>query len=160
MSELPGGGSGYKFYGTPSPQTGAIWYKSTNDGFGWNPSFTNCTGPITSNGIQADPAVLKLNSSNYLMIYVSKNSLLTSINEEKNTDKLIVYPNPNKDQIYFNNLFGAGIIQITITNIEGKTVIKQNLQNPFVLNHQLPKGIYYIEAIANNEVIREKLVVD
>jgi hypothetical protein len=161
MSELPGGGTGYKFYGTPSPQTGSIWYKTTNDGIGWNPAFTNCIGPITTNGVQADPAVLKISAGNYMMIYVSKKSIVNSIQKQNGTTSNInIFPNPSKDHFTIKNTLLNGNIDVTIYNMKGELIFEQKLSKPYEIHHQLPKGLYRIKIINDQLLINEKILVD
>ncbi len=160
MSDIPGGGSTYRFYGTPSPQTGSVWFKSTIDGVAWNPAFTNCTGPITTNGIQADPAVIKLGATNYLMIYVSKYSNVSGIiQNSKENSTFIVFPNPLKDEICIklnNNNF---IKEIRIYDAENKLVYysKDNITS---IKHNLNKGLYFIEVRTEATSETKKIIID
>ncbi len=160
MSDIPGGGSTFRFYGTPSPQTGAIWFKSTIDGIGWNPTFTNCVGSITSNGVQADPAVIKLGAGNYIMVYVSKYSNVMGLNKNKNEHSTFtIYPNPLKDQIHIALNDNSTVEEIKIYDIENKLVFHSTENIPSI-KHNLNKGIYFIEVKTKNTSETKKIIID
>lgn len=162
MSEAPGGGTGYKFYGTPNPQTGAIWYKTTNDGLGWNPAFQNCVGPVTSNSIQADPTVIKLGANNYLMIYVSKYAAISSVAERVSSDKpnFNLYPNPSFDSFNVLSVDGTEPQEVNVYNLIGDKMLSQKGANIRSVFHELSKGTYLVELKTTNGSFYKKLLVN
>lgn len=158
MSELPGSGSGYKFYGSPNPQTNAIWFKTTNDGIGWSPLFQNCFGPVTSNGINADPAVIKITANNYLMVYVGKKTLINSVIKLTNFDNgIAIYPNPSST--WFNVKSNVDIKEIVIYDLLGKEQF-QSTTDLNSIHHNLTKGAYLVEFKTVKQNHFKKLIVD
>jgi len=158
MSELPGGGTGYKFYGSPNPQINAIWYKTTNDGLGWNPTFQNCTGAVTASGINADPAVIKFGANNYLMVYVGKQSLINAVKEISTIENdVVIYPNPSSG--WFNIKSNLDLKEIIIYDLMGKKLFQKSSELNSI-SHQLTKGVYMIEIKASQQHYFKKLIVE
>ncbi len=149
-------GNEMKFYGTPSPQTNAIWLKQTSNGFNWG-SYTNCTGTLPSSGAQADPAVVKPSQGSYLMIYVGKQTLLSSIENTADSLPAIVYPNPAEDKI--NIVASDKITEIKIIDTNGKIVFA-NRDNTNCVEPFLPAGNYIIEITTINGKVQHKLLIE
>ncbi|MDX2173967.1 MAG: T9SS type A sorting domain-containing protein [Bacteroidota bacterium] len=159
MNNVLFSGTGYRFYGTPNPQTNSIWYKSTNDGFIWS-SYVNCVGPITTSGIQADPAVIKLSATDYRMIYVSKQSSITGINKnESENSTFSFYPNPASNLITLKSNIKTPISKVSIFDLSGKLVY-QSIGNTQLINHNLEKGIYILEVEIGNTNQSKKLIIN
>ena len=150
-------GSDMKFYGTPSPQTGLIWYKSTSDGYNFS-TYQNCTGVPTTTGIQADPSVVKLSNGTYFMIYVSTLAAVNGFNKlniENSCRK--IYPNPSLN--YFNIDCNLNPEKINVYDLSGKLILELN-GNTSQINHNLEEGIYFLEIVSSNGKSYQKLLVN
>jgi len=159
MSELPGGGAGYRFYGTPNPQSAAIWFKSTTDGMAWTLGYQNCSGQLTYNGVQADPAVLKTAANNYFMIYVSSKQVISSVSENKDEAPTFdLYPNPNQNNFRIKS--SLKINEVKIFDVNGKLVYSKKENNITMADHSLDKGLYLLELKTETEVLRKKMLVE
>lgn len=152
--------SDFRFYGTPSPAAGAIWYKSTVDGFAWNPSYQNCVGPVTNSLINADPSAIKVSANNYILIYVSKLSSITGLTKiEKGKSLFTIYPNPSYNTISVKSNGSLPISKISIFDLTGKLVF-QSFENNQVINHSLQKGVYVLEVLIDGYIESKKLIIE
>ncbi len=149
-------GNEMKFYGTPNPQTNAIWMRQTNNGFNWGP-YTNCTGTLPSNGAQADPAVVKPSSANYLMIYVGKQSLLGTLENISENLSVVVYPNPTGDKINIST--SEKITEIKIIDAHGK-IIFITTEDTKCIQPFLPTGVYLVEVQTSKGKVQHKLLIE
>jgi len=149
-------GSNIKFYGTPSPWTNSIWSKQSGNAYSWAP-YVNCNGPITVNTIQADPSVLKLGSSNYIMVYVSKQTILGNTEGWKKNEKLIFYPNPTHDKLKFKTELKINTIELR--DAQGKTVqLIFSPENEIVLPET--KGFYFLFVTTEEGTLQSKITVE
>ncbi|MCE3229458.1 MAG: hypothetical protein K0S32_4009 [Bacteroidetes bacterium] len=152
-------GTTMKFYGTPSPQGGLVWMKSTTDAYIWS-GYTNCNGATTSTGINADPAVIKLGANNYMMIYVSSLSVTVGMNEnEITTADLEIYPNPGKNNFSVKTKNGETIDAVTIYDVNGRLVLHQK-ENTTNITHDLSQGLYFVEIKTGSYLLRKKLLIE
>ncbi len=145
-----------KFYGTPNPMNGLVWNKQTSDGNTWTP-YVNCTGLYTSSTIQADPSVLKISANNYIMIYVSKLSLLNLKENDFSSTKINIYPNPSSHNLSIE--CRDQIESIIIADMQGK-IITQEENTKSIRVEKLEKGIYTIIIKTVNETFNDKIIVD
>ena len=149
-------GSTLNFYGTPNPWTNQIWRNQTMDGFTWA-GYVNCVGPVTSASIQADPAVFKVGTANYIMVYCSKQSLL-SVNENLLSNLSVnIYPNPNANQI--NIKTEEKISSTKIFDANGKLIYSQQSSNKTIETH-LQAGLYTIEIETEKGKAIRKLIIE
>jgi len=90
--------------------------------------------------------------------------------EEDNLQEVILYPNPLKDnkvnieipgfkseemELFMNDLYGKKFItDITLIELPTKSIISLEF------NNGIPKGVYMISIIVNNELISKKLYVE
>ncbi len=86
---------------------------------------------------------------------------------KNNTDKMLIYPNPTKGEIFIqSNENRQNVVNWRLIDAQGKTVLNGNdtLENTEkVLSNQLQnqqKGMYIIEIQGNKQVYRQKLMVD
>ncbi len=107
------------------------------------------TNPVTYNIIAEDG----LTNQDWL-VTVSINNLV----ENKDINKLNIYPNPASDIVIIENAENS---KISIINMLGQVVFSQTLNNNNIkLNvSQIPNGTYLIRVENNNEVITKKLNV-
>lgn len=149
-------GSALNFYGTPNPWTNAIWRNQTLDGFTWN-GYVNCVGPITVNSIQADPAVFKVGTANYIMVYVSKYSAV-GINENSQANLSVnIFPNPSANQI--NIKTEEKIIGVKIVDALGKLIYSQQNSNK-IIETRLQAGLYSVEIETEKGKAVRKLIIE
>jgi hypothetical protein len=152
-------GTTLKFYGTPNPQTAAIWMNSSADGYSWS-GYTNCTGAPTTNSVQADPAVVKLGANSYLMIYVGTLSVTAGMkeNEATNFDPEI-YPNPGKNYFFIKTKNEKPVDDVAIYDMNGRLLFSQK-ENAATIQHNLTGGLYFVEIKIGSSISRKKLVVE
>jgi hypothetical protein len=75
-----------------------------------------------------------------------------------NNTAFLIYPNPTKDVIYFQNSDNKLIEKITITDLNGKIVLKQN-NNPAEINVQrLKQGVYIIQIMSEGKAFESKFI--
>lgn len=91
--------------------------------------------------------------------YNYDSSITLSTNQpEIAIEKIQVYPNPTKDFLNIQNTANSHIDTVVITDIVGKTVLK-NHENTKQINVQdLAKGIYLIEAFSGIEKFTSKFI--
>jgi hypothetical protein len=107
------------------------------------------TNPVTYNIIAEDGV-----TNQDWIVTVSINNLV----ENKDINKLNIYPNPASDIVIIENAENS---KISIINMLGQVVFSQTLiNNNIKLNvSQIPNGTYLIRIENNNEVITKKLNV-
>lgn len=69
---------------------------------------------------------------------------------------ITLYPNPTKSLLTIQNNSGQPIDSVTITDITGKKIMRQNASTINVEN--LQQGIYFIEVASGHNVYREKII--
>ena len=75
--------------------------------------------------------------------------------DEKNSEKIDVFPNPTHGIIQVKN--ADLITDLAIYNVLGTLVLKTNQANQLDLTH-LPNGIYTIKAVYNGVVVSQKII--
>ena len=88
------------------------------------------------------------------------NSLLTGNAKNMDSEKVYLYPNPATNQINFkfnNEITNAGI---TVSDIQGRTLISTVLNSPndFVATDQLDRGVYFVRVNLENETLILKFI--
>ncbi|MBC7862657.1 MAG: T9SS type A sorting domain-containing protein [Bacteroidia bacterium] len=127
-------GSLMKFYGHGGL---GIWSNSTADGSAWNGyQPTNVTG--------GDPAVIKVNSSLYYMVYVGTvpPASVSEFSFETNTS---VFPNPTSEEINFKLLAGEKIIEGEVYDYAGKKVFSFYDSDHLKFPAEVESGIYFVK---------------
>jgi Secretion system C-terminal sorting domain len=102
-----------RFYGAGSA---GIWYNHSSNAGVWN-------GYVNTNIQGGDPTVLRVDTNNYLMIFVGA-PYPTAINENSNLDdSFYIYPNPTKDlvNIHFKETITSETI-LQLYDISGKRI--------------------------------------
>ena len=137
-----------RFYGSTTVLN--ICYNSTTDGNNW-------LGYVNTNLTWGDPAVFKVGSGNYIIVYVG---LPYSVGiGELPTNNFIIYPNPSYNKIKISN--GSFINAIDIFNAIGQKVYQsetKNLEFEIDLSNQ-PKGIYFVKIYNGEKIYTEKIVI-
>lgn len=72
--------------------------------------------------------------------------------------KISLYPNPTSGILHLANAENLNIINITVTDLTGKTVITQNGNTPQLSVQQLPNGIYFVNITANTGTTNLKFI--
>lgn len=138
--------SDVRFYGAGN--TGSIWYRASTDGNIWQSYInTNLTG--------GDPAAYKIDSANYIIVYVAPP--YSGIVEPEQLD-YSVYPNPAKDNIIIDLPSKGGI---EIINSQGKVIeVFETAEGLFIINAgSFAPGIYFLKAITEKGTSLKKIVI-
>lgn len=138
-----------KFYGS----AGYIWFNTSSDGVTWSGyTNTNITGG-------ADPAAVKTNAGNYVMIFTA---LLPPSNIETNYDlkeNISVYPNPASGKIIIS---GTNMNKVEIYNCLGEQVFSSHLmkQDPFEIDiTSFQTGIYFVRIFYKEKIHTERILI-
>jgi len=90
--------------------------------------------------------------------------LQTIVNNTTNTDKFLLFPNPNNGTftIYVQTLNEQEQLQLSVVDVYGKQLLTQQINNS--VNHQIDlsaysKGIYYVSVTGTNGFREVKKVV-
>ena len=81
-----------RFYGSGAN----VWYNSSSDGNFWQ-------GYHNTNLAGGDPSVIKINTTDYLVIYVGESYTTNIKNEKNNLSNIHIFPNPFTDFIFFTS---------------------------------------------------------
>ena len=141
------------------------------DGINWvmvgSSGFSGSTSYYNSIAIRKDgePFVSFEDGANAGKLTVMKPGNWTGITSIENDlhSEIKVYPNPNGGtfNMQLSSKFDT-VAQVNITNILGEKVkafsIKTNMQTPVLID--VPKGLYVISAIVNNQKIIYKLLIE
>ncbi|MFH0867307.1 MAG: T9SS type A sorting domain-containing protein [Bacteroidota bacterium] len=143
-------GSDIRFYG--STTTSAICYSSTPDGNSW-------ASYINTNVNGGDPAVYKVDTGSYIIIYVGPPYSGIS---ETSLPGFTLYPNPTSGKISVATTEN-GSNTIEISNVFGKNifsapVFNQQLSNEIDLTG-FPSGIYLVKIYVGRKIYTEKIVL-
>ncbi len=124
----------------------------------WDQSKIHIVGMLIDNNNLIDNA--SSNSINDATNNGYENCFSTSISTDLNgPDKINVYPNPTKNNIYISNI--KENTQIKIYDINGKEVFAKNISNQEKINISfLPKGVYQIKFENGNAYKTRRLVVE
>ncbi|MCD4680702.1 MAG: T9SS type A sorting domain-containing protein [Bacteroidales bacterium] len=83
-----------------------------------------------------------------------------SIEDIKTNDRITIFPNPTKNEVFISNIEGVIIKEVNIYNQVGKRVLHDNRFTNRINVSMLYKGIYIIELISNEFILREKLIIE
>lgn len=158
-------GSNIKFYGTPNPWINSIWSKQSSDVYSWSP-YINCNGPITVSTIQADPAVLKIAGANYLMVYVSKQSILGGSEPDIENTKIKFWPNPARNfiNVHFDGLNNKEDLIVELLNTNGvvvykdKVIIKEGTLK--IKTEEFAAGLYMMKVKTVGKIYSSKIIIE
>lgn len=154
----------YEYYPSTN-EMGAIEFMETGEdcGLQLHNSFESSYFAFISGGfeysVMQDGTGLVLNLTNGLFGYATfKNYPLSISDFSKN--KLQLYPNPVKNELFLSSKNGAGNLNVKIFNIEGKLLSTQTMEvaNQTSINvSQLTSGIYFlnIEDENGNTIIKK-----
>ncbi len=122
------------------------------DGIGIDSRFTEPIGIcISSNGL--DMYITQINHG----IIRKITPILSS--EDFNKIKVVVFPNPNKNQ--FTIQANEKIVEIFVFDLMGHTIIaKSNNENEIIVNHNLTTGIYFIKIKTEYNFYNTKITVE
>ena len=88
----------------------------------------------------------------------------TSLSELNDNQTMLLYPNPARDEITIQNTNNSVIKSISIVNIQGKIILSENLNNAVSIykinTSDQAQGVYFIQVITENEIIRRKLIIN
>jgi hypothetical protein len=119
-----------------------------------SPEFNDCPDYT---GYRATVSLTEKENGNY-----SEKEIILSFVDENNFT-LLVYPIPNKGifMLKFTGMAAGSKTTINIKNVIGETIhsISTNLDELSFSNHFLAKGIYFIEAINNQNKSIQKLMI-
>lgn len=95
-------------------------------------------------------------------VFIAKFDISTGIENLKNNDDLIIYPNPATNQFYISLVGKTKNVEITIHDMAGKLQYKSMVDElqPTIINTQnLSNGIYHVRLIASDLIRTEKLMI-
>ena len=120
-----------------SPSTLTIWIGNGWAGSVANPSSGTWTGSVTLNGV---------------------NEVLST--KEFSATKLLVYPNPSTDIINISNTLNAVVNTVEITDLNGRTVKTQNVNNTEaqISISDLSAGVYMLKVSTDQGTATKKIV--
>lgn len=105
-------------------------------------------------------AVFKNNSVGCNSLVEVTNNCLESIQSINTVGEFFVYPNPATDQIQLSSSETKIILNLKILNIKGQTVlIKYNSFEKIDIS-ELDSGLYIIELVTKERLIRQRLVIN
>ncbi len=81
------------------------------------------------------------------------------IQEKQSGTEVAVYPNPANDRISIKA--SSNISSLKIIDINGRTLISQipEVKQSQIISSGLPNGVYFIELIIKNEMVRKKIII-
>jgi hypothetical protein len=85
---------------------------------------------------------------------------LTTVEEIKTGNGIIIIPNPSNDKITVSIPNGVTIVEVVIYNQTGQKVLQEKLVKNTLDISKLQKGIYIIELRSNENTIMKKLVIE
>lgn len=140
---------------TSSSATGNQWYLNGTMLAG----ATNQTLNLTANGNYTVIATISGCSSSASQAFAVSN--ITGINEETQTLKTEIYPNPTAGS-FVVTLPEAGPVTLTLFDLTGKKLFSQLLTAPETRLELSPsaKGIYLVQLIREDKTITRKLIVE
>lgn len=120
---------------------------------------------FTSNFVSGKNSVMCLvqgSPSNVVVVYEIATTV--GINELSNSNDLIIFPNPAKNNIQINlSNFDDNFNEVIILDISGKAVLSHSISNNDAnLNidvSSLSNGIYTISIISNEQVLHQKITI-
>ena len=74
-------------------------------------------------------------------------------------DEISIFPNPANKQLTISSKDGATIEKIIIYNQTGQKVLQEKPANNIIDISQLQPGMYLIEVVSGQRIIREKLMI-
>lgn len=86
--------------------------------------------------------------------------LLGTLQTSENNPQFLIYPNPTKSQITISNKNEITINEVIIYNQFGQKVFQQNIITNKIDISMLCQGIYILEIVTDNNMIREKLIIN
>lgn len=127
-----------------------------------NPLLSDCSIETVCNYINSENAVVSIENNltgcNTQQEVEDACSPL-SVNEIKEST-ISIYPNPTKDFIYISNEDGLSIDEINICNQVGQKVYQLNNPTDRIDVSSLKSGMYVVEVIFGDDMIREKVLVE
>ena len=97
------------------------------------------------------------NTGTYLFDVNITRSPNTSIGESSVNERLVVYPNPVKDLIYFN-ADNLNVDKVNVMGITGSTV-EMSVKNNSIDMSDFSNGVYIIQFITSEGIINKKVVI-
>jgi uncharacterized protein YjdB len=82
--------------------------------------------------------------------------------DPENITSVLIYPNPSTDNLFnidLPELQSGNMAIITITDINGKTVMTTKLASSSAINHNLGAGLYIVTISTNDYTVSKKLMV-
>jgi hypothetical protein len=87
-----------------------------------------------------------------------ENMIITSLSKNgSESDDIILYPNPTKDQVYFSGIKNSNG-KIKFVNSLGQIVLETNLSEHIDLK-EIPKGVYFVVIEKAGESLTKKLIL-
>jgi hypothetical protein len=144
-------------------------FSYSTDGSTWSDAYDDVmTGDITINGggtvhFRVAPYFAGETGTYLLDMSLTKASTV-SINENKVSDNIIVYPNPAKDFVLINlTEFNGKLSQINLLNVQGQNVLSLNtIDQSKILNMPLTNlsdGIYFLQIQTATGILSEKIII-
>lgn len=88
-------------------------------------------------------------------------SLCTEIEEQNTNTEINIYPNPAKEELYIknNSLSGKEKTEIIITDVSGRKMLQQIINNQSLINiKSFNAGIYFIEINNGKNIYRKNFI--
>ncbi len=88
------------------------------------------------------------------------NNCITST-DEMIDENFKIYPNPTSDYLYLSyDKEKLQHSQLIVSDVQGKILLQNGLENDEIDVHNFPKGIYFLQILKENKVVfREKVVI-
>ncbi len=131
-------------------------YTSSDDGANWNQ--VDLQQYLTAIFNNTEQAISCISSNGYKVLYFTG---FSSIKENDNNPKLLVYPNPAKDNLYIDDANQKGIYDLI--DIHGQALAKGNIEsgkrNMISLNG-CSNGLYFLRCSFDNQTSIYKVIVN
>ena len=127
-----------------------------NNGFNWNPGTTFIGNYNPAISLVCTSTASVSNLLNYYSSYTTNISDCSVLKiSENQIQKLLFYPNPAIDKIFFNKNVNA----ISVYNVHGQ-LVKSSILNTLEMDiSDLNSGIYLMEILSENGIKSEKLII-
>lgn len=128
-----------RFYGTGA-MGNPIWYSSTPNGGMWNPY-------VNTNQYGGDPAVVKLPSGEYVMIYTWLGNFTGIENNSVGNDEIKIFPNPVTEKFRVQSS-RFRVDRIEIFDLRGRKIQSQefSIENDFFISiKNMESGVFLLK---------------
>ncbi len=92
---------------------------------------------------------------------VFKDGVIQTIDSDFLKNKLVVYPNPAKNNLYVKNSSLLNIEEVSVINLKGQIIFQNNYYSMYngIDISGLKSGIYFVRIKTENELFSEKVII-